>query len=161
MVIVIMGVSGAGKTTIGRLLGESLGWPFRDGDDLHGAEARAKMHRREPLSDADRAPWLERIRSLIDGYLERGDNAVIACSALKRAYRVQLRADPERVKFVYLRGSYETIAARLEERREHFMPPELLRSQFDTLEEPTCAIVAAVDAPPRAIVADIIRRIGP
>jgi gluconokinase len=146
MVIVLMGVSGAGKTTVGARLAASLGWPFHDGDDLHSPESKAKMHRGEPLTDDDRAPWLARLRALIDGCVRRGESAVVACSALRQAYRAELNVDPAQVKFAYLRGSYETIAARVAQRRDHFMPPALLRSQFDTLEEPRDAVVVDIGA---------------
>jgi gluconokinase len=160
MVIVLMGVSGAGKTTVGEHLAAALGWPFHDGDELHSPEARAKMHRGEPLTDQDRTPWLARVRALIDGAVARGQSAVIACSALRQAYRAELAADPAQVKFVYLRGSYETIAARLARRRGHFMPPELLRSQFEALEEPRDAIAVGIEASPGALAAEIRRRLG-
>jgi gluconokinase len=159
MVIVLMGVSGSGKSTVGARLADLLGWPFHDGDDLHSAQAQAKMHRGEPLDDADRAPWLVRVRELIDGCLRRGESAVVACSALRQAYRAELSADPAQVKFVYLRGSYETIAARLARRRGHFMPPGLLHSQFETLEEPRDAIAVDIQAPPDAIAAEIRHRL--
>jgi gluconokinase len=159
MVIVLMGVSGAGKTTVGARLAALLGWPFHDGDDLHSAQAKARMRRGEPLDDASRAPWLARLRALIDGCLRRGESAVVACSALREAYRAQLTADPARVKFVYLRGSYETIARRLARRRGHFMPPGLLRSQFEALEEPRDAIAIDIEAAPDAIAAEIRRRL--
>jgi gluconokinase len=159
MVIVLMGVSGAGKSTVGARLAAMLGWPFHDGDDLHSAKSRAKMRRGEPLTDEDRAPWLLRLRALIDGCLRRHESAVVACSALREAYRAAIAADRRQVRFVYLRGSYETIAARLESRRGHFMPPALLRSQFETLEEPRDAIAVDVEAPPDAIAAEIRRRL--
>jgi gluconokinase len=160
MVIVLMGVSGAGKTTVGARLAAALGWPFHDGDDLHGAQVKAKMRLGQPLTDRDRAPWLARVRALIDGLLARGENAVIACSALRETYRAKIAPDPARVKIVYLRGSYETIAARLARRHGHFMPPGLLRSQFETLEEPRDAIAVDIEAPPDAIAAEIRRRLG-
>jgi gluconokinase len=159
MVIVLMGVSGAGKSTVGARLADLLGWPFHDGDALHSAEARARMHRGQALNDADRAPWLARLRALIEGCLGRGESAVVACSALRQAYRAELNVDPERVKFVYLRGTYETISARLARRHGHFMPPGLLRSQFETLEEPRDAMVVDIEAPPSAIAAEIRRRL--
>jgi gluconokinase len=159
MVIVLMGVSGAGKSTVGARLAASLGWPFHDGDDLHSAAARAKMRRGEPLTDADRAPWLLRLRTLVDGCVGRGESAVVACSALRHAYRAAISAGAAQVKFVYLRGSYETIAPRLARRRGHFMPPALLRSQFQTLEEPRDAISVEIEAPPEVIAAEIRRRL--
>lgn len=159
MVIVLMGVSGAGKTTVGKSLAAALGWPFHDGDDLHSGAARARMRRGEPLTEADRAPWLARVRRLIDSLLERGASAVVACSALRESYRAEITADPAQVKIVYLRGSYETIAARLDRRRGHFMPSGLLRSQFEVLEEPRDALTVGIDAPPGEIAAEIRRRL--
>lgn len=160
MVIVLMGVSGAGKTTVGKCLAAELGWPFLDGDDLHSEAGRAQMRRGEPLTDADRAPWLARVRRLIESLLEGGESAIVACSALRETYRAEIVADPAQVKFVYLRGSYETVAARLARRRGHFMPPGLLRSQFETLEEPRGALTVGIEAPPDEIAAEIRRRLG-
>lgn len=157
MVVILMGVSGAGKTTIGRMLACALGWDFHDGDDLHSAANREKMSSGAALSDADRQPWLAAISALIAGYLARGQSAVIACSALKRAYREILRGDPASVKFVWLDGEPELIAGRIAARRGHFMPPELLASQFADLEAPAGALRIDVAAQPADIVAAIRR----
>jgi len=135
MIVIIFGVSGAGKTTIGKLLAEDLGWRSYEADDFHSPANIEKMHSGIPLTDQDRWPWLESLRELIKRCVESGENAVLACSALKRAYRQRLRVSGE-VKFVFLRGDYELIAEQLRHRRGHFMNPELLRSQFADLEEP-------------------------
>lgn len=152
MVAIIMGVSGAGKSTIGQALATSLGWEFHDGDDLHTEESKRKMHRGEPLSDLDRSPWLLAVRSLIQSMLTSGRNGVVACSALKQSYRDEIVVDPAAVKIVYLKGSKEQIADRLANRSGHFMNPSLLQSQFDALEEPIDAIVVDISAAPEAIV---------
>ena len=144
MIVIVMGVSGAGTTTIGRALAEALDWDFVEGDELHPAANVAKMARGEPLSDLDRAPWLERLRALIRDRLAGGIDTVISCSALKQSYRERLQVDPDRVRFVYLHGDDALIRRRLAERRGHFMPPELFESQRRTLEAPREAI--SVDA---------------
>lgn len=160
MVVILMGVSGAGKTTIGRMLASALGWDFRDGDDLHSAANREKMNSGVALTDADRRPWLAAIRAMIDEYLARGTNAVVACSALKCSYREMLAADPARVRFVWLDGSREVIARRIATRRGHFMPAELLASQFADLEAPADALRIDVAAPPASIVTAIRRELS-
>ncbi|MGA7869377.1 MAG: gluconokinase [Candidatus Binatus sp.] len=160
MVVIIMGVTGAGKTTIGRALATSLGWEFHDGDALHSAASKLKMHRGVALDDSERAPWLGAIRKLIQGMLSEGRNGVVACSALKQSYRDELVMDPNSVRVVYLKGSKQVIADRLRERTGHFMNPDLLQSQFDTLEEPRDAIVADISAAPGAIVDAIKTRLG-
>jgi gluconokinase len=160
MVLVLMGVSGAGKTTIGRLLADSLGWKFCDADDLHSEANKAKMSGGIALTDADRAPWLASIRDLIASRLARSINLVLACSALKKSYRAEIVVDPERVRIVYLKGSHQLIEARIAHRLHHFMSKELLDSQFETLEEPDDAIVVDVGATPEAIVANIRGQLG-
>ena len=129
MVILIMGVAGSGKTTIGRALAASLGWSFRDADDFHPAANVAKMSAGQPLTDADRAPWLAAIRAHLDDKLARGENAVVTCSALRESYRAQLLADPARVKLVHLTGDPALLAARIADRTDHFMKPQMLASQ--------------------------------
>jgi gluconokinase len=162
MVVIVMGVTGAGKSTIGQALGAALGWGFRDGDDLHSAGSKRKMHRGEPLTDQDRAPWLLAVHGLIESMLSSNLNTVVACSALKQSYRDQLVAslDSASIKFVYLKGSKRLIRERLASRSGHFMNPRLLQSQFDTLEEPDDAIVADISAPPEAIVDSIRAQLG-
>ena len=135
MVVIIFGVSGAGKTTVGKLLAQQLGWHFHEADDFHSRANIEKMHRGVPLTDEDRWPWLDSLRDLIKRCVEARQNAVLACSALKRAYREHLRVSEE-VKFVFLRGDCALIANQLRQRRNHFMNPALLRSQFADLEEP-------------------------
>jgi gluconokinase len=160
MVIVLMGVSGAGKTTIGRMLADALRWRFCDADDLHSPANKAKMAQGIALTDADRAPWLTSVWRFIASSLTANANVVLACSALKQAYRDRIVVDPQRVKIVYLKGSRELIAGRIAERRHHFMNKNLLDSQFDTLEEPRDTVVVDVDAPPEAIVANIRQQLG-
>jgi gluconokinase len=154
MIIILMGVSGVGKTTIGRALAQELQWHFAEGDDYHSAANKAKMHAGIPLTDEDRAPWLQSLRSAITGWLAAGENVVLACSALKASYREILQVSPE-VKFVYLRGSYELIAQRLASRHGHYMNPDLLGSQFETLEEPKDAVTIDVGPPVPQIVKEI------
>jgi gluconokinase len=156
MVVIVMGVTGTGKTTIGRALATSLGWEFHDGDDLHTAASKRKMHSGAPPDDSDRAPWLCALRKLIQAMLSEGRNGVVACSALKQSYRDELVVDPNSVKVVYLKGSQQVIAERLRNRADHFMNPRLLQSQFDTLEEPRDAIMVDVSMAPVAIVKAII-----
>ena len=160
MVVIVMGVTGAGKTTVGRALASSLRWEFHDGDDLHTEASKLKMHRGIALDDADRAPWLSAIRKLIEAMLSEGRNGVVACSALKQSYRDEVVVDPKRVKVVDLKGAERLIAERLRNRVGHFMNPALLQSQFDTLEPPRDAIVVDVSAAPEAIVDEIRSRLG-
>ena len=135
MVVIIFGVSDAGKTTVGELLARELDWHFYEADDFHSPANIEKMRRGVPLTDEDRRPWLENLRELIKRCVAANENAVLACSALKRAYRKHLRVSAE-VELVFLRGDYALVAGQLGHRRGHFMNPELLRSQFADLEEP-------------------------
>lgn len=135
MVVILYGVAGAGKTVVGRSLAARLGWEFYDADDFHTPANVEKMRRGLALSDEDRGPWLERLRELVGACVGRGENAVLACSALKDSYRRRLKLGDE-VRLVYLKGEYALIEGRLKQRRGHFMNPALLRSQFDALEEP-------------------------
>ena len=135
MVIIVFGVAGAGKTTIGELLAQELHWKFYDADDFHPPVNIEKMERGEPLTDEDRQPWLESLRETIKRSLAANENAVLACSALKRKYRERLRVNTG-VKFVFLHGSRARIAEQLKQRHGHFMSPALLDSQFADLEEP-------------------------
>ncbi len=143
MIVVLMGVSGAGKTVVGQALATDLGWSFIEGDDFHPPANVAKMAAGTPLVDADRWPWLDRLTAEMAAVNERGANAVIACSALKEAYRDRLRRAGS-VRFVYLKGDHDTIASRLATRSHHFMPATLLASQLATLEEPQDAVVVDV-----------------
>jgi gluconokinase len=155
MVILLMGVSGSGKTTVGRRLAGELGWDFADADDFHPPANIAKMSGGHPLDDADRAPWLAALRAHIDGCLAHGKNAVVTCSALKARYRRTLLADPAQVRLVYLHGSRELLRARLAARTDHFMKPELLDSQLAALEPPATALALDIADPPEKLVAAI------
>jgi gluconokinase len=135
MVILLMGVAGVGKTTIGQALAAELHWRFADADDFHSAENIAKMRAGIPLDDVDRGPWLQALHDAMVEWLAGGENAVLACSALKAAYREILVVSPE-VKVVYLQGTFDQVAAHLSGRSGHYMDPNLLRSQFEALEEP-------------------------
>ncbi len=135
MFVIIFGVSGAWKTTIGELLARQLGQHFYEADDFHSQANIEKMHRGIPLTDEDRWPWLERLRELIERSVAANESAVLACSALKRAYRECLRVNNQ-VKFVFLRGDYALVEEQVRRRHGHFMNPALLQSQFDDLEEP-------------------------
>jgi gluconokinase len=164
--LIVMGVSGSGKSTIGETLAERLHWPFEDGDRLHPAGNVAKMSAGQPLTDQDRWPWLQAIAGEIDRVCKAGERAVIACSALKRAYREVLVHGRDDVRIVFLDGTQDLIAARLAARKGHFMPAGLLASQFRTLEPPAETenpVTVSIDAPVEAIVDDIVRqlRLGP
>ncbi|MEH2308590.1 gluconokinase [Nostoc sp.] len=155
MIIIVMGVSGSGKTTIGKLLADSLGWEFSDADSFHSLENVDKMRRGIPLIEADRMPWLQDLQAAIKHWLQENKNVVLACSALKDSYRQFLVSDSVRTKLVYLKGSYELIQIRLKERSNHYMSEKLLNSQFDTLEEPLDTISMDVAQPPQIIVQNI------
>jgi len=159
MIAIVMGVTGAGKTTIGRLLAEQMGWEFADADEFHPAANVEKMRRGIPLGDHDRAPWLERLHTQIAKWDAQGRSVVLACSALKRSYRQILGAGPH-VKFVYLRGSRELIAERLRARHGHFADEKILAGQFADLEEPEDAVVVDVAGTPEEILGEIRRRMA-
>jgi gluconokinase len=159
MVVVVMGVAGCGKSTVGPLVAAALGGEFAEGDQFHPPENVAKMSRGEPLTDADRLPWLEKMAEAIRAWRAQARPTVLACSALRQRYRDILSGGDGNVRFVYLRGSETTIGARLSARRGHFMPPTLLKSQFETLEEPHDAIVADVGPTPEEIAAGILARL--
>ena len=158
-----MGVSGSGKTTIGRALAERLGRGFQEGDALHPPENVAKMSAGQPLDDEDRAPWLAAVAACIDAWRRRGENGVITCSALKRSYREIIIGRRREVRLIYLAGSRERIGQRMARRRGHFMPTRLLNSQFDTLEPPGSeenAITVSVDAPVEKIVDRLVAELS-
>jgi gluconokinase len=160
MIVIVMGVSGSGKTTVGRLLARELGWPFYDGDDWHPPANRDKMRRGIALTDADRDIWLTALQHFISKLIQGGQSAVIACSALKQAYRDRLQVDEQLVRFIYLKGSYDLIRQRLQERQGHFMPANLLTSQFETLEEPQEVVTIDIANEPEAIISLIKQNLG-
>jgi gluconokinase len=160
LVIVLMGVSGSGKTTVGEKLAAALGWSFRDADDVHPPANVEKMREGHPLSDADRAPWLAAIHDHIAKTLERGENGIVTCSALKESYRREIITDPVRVKLFFLRGDYDLLKVRMEERPGHFMKAGMLRSQFATLEPPREALTLDTSRPVDELVAEILRAVG-
>jgi gluconokinase len=153
LVVVVMGVSGSGKTTVGIALAARLGVPFHDADDFHAAESVEKMRAGEPLTDADRKPWLRRLAQLIS---ELDEGGVLACSALKQEYRDVLNGTSQTLLWVYLAGDKDEIGVRLAGRKGHFMPRDLLDSQFDALEIPDDALRVRIDRPVTAIVDEIL-----
>ena len=158
LLLFVMGVSGSGKSTIGQLLAKRLGIEFFDADDYHTKENVRKMVEGNPLSDLDRQVWLERLNLLAKKH--EGVGAVIACSALKNKYRAMLQKDiVNSLRFVYLRGSFEEVSLRLEKRKGHFMPPGLLRSQFEALEVPKEAITVPITGAPEEILCTIIKKL--
>ena len=160
--LIVMGVSGSGKSTIGEKLAERLGWPYEDGDRFHPASNVAKMRAGHPLTDEDRWPWLKAIADEIDRVCRAGERAVIACSALKHAYRDILVHGRSDVRIVFLKGTQLLIAERLARRKGHFMPPGLLESQFKTLEPPEKSerpVTVPIDASVETIVEDVVRQL--
>lgn len=154
MIIIVMGVVGAGKTTIGKLLASELGWDFTDADDFHPKSNVEKIRHGVALTDQDREPWLDRLREALVGWIGAGKKVVLACSALKRAYREKLYAGPQ-VQFVYLKGSAALIAERLRARQGHFAGESILASQIADMEEPEGAITVDITGAPEQIVAEI------
>ncbi len=152
-----MGVVGSGKTTIGKLLAQTLGWKFADADEFHSPENIEKISHGIALNDSDRTPWLAALRHAIEQWNLDGQNVVLACSALKRTYRDELRAGL--VQFVYLKGDYELIRQRLRSRHGHFASESILKSQLADLEEPEHAITVEIDKAPEAIVSEIIAKL--
>lgn len=160
MIILVMGVSGSGKSTIGQLLADSLHCEFADADAFHSPENLEKMRHGIPLNDLDRMPWLLALQQAIKQWLQENKNVVLACSALKASYRQYLILDEERVKLIYLKGAFELIQKRLHMRQDHFMPEELLKSQFNALEEPSDAITVDISGPQEVIVQKIRVSLG-
>ena len=154
MIVIVMGVVGSGKTTVGQLLAEQLGWEFADADDFHSQANKEKIHKGIGLTDADRKPWLESLRTAIVQWIAERRSVVLACSALKRSYRSELEVGPE-VRFVYLKGSAAMIASRLHARRGHFATEQILASQLSDLEEPENAITVGIAGTPPEIVQEI------
>lgn len=158
-----MGVSGSGKTTVAVELARRLGWRFAEGDTFHPEANVGKMRAGIPLTDDDRRPWLDAIAAWIRETREKGERCVVACSALRRAYRRRLAAGRDDVCFVYLQGEYDLVAARMARREGHYMPLSLLRSQYETLEEPQTEehpITVSIERPPQELAARIIRTLG-
>jgi gluconokinase len=158
MIVIVMGVTGSGKTTVGKMLAQRLGSDFADADDFHSAANKDKMHRGIPLTDADRLPWLEAMHEYLVKAHEENRSVVLGCSALKRSYRQMLRKKLS-VQVVYLKGSYEVIDAHLRERKGHFADDKILAAQFADLEEPHEAIVVDVRLKPEEIVEEILKQL--
>ena len=161
--LIVMGVSGVGKSTVAEGVAARTGWPFRDGDGFHPPENVEKMRSGTPLTDTDRWPWLDAIAAWIDELRRAGGHGIVACSALKHAYRDRLRAGHGDVRFVFLDAPKPVIEARIKARKNHYMPPSLLDSQLATLERPTAeegALTVSVEPAPEAIVDDVMRRLA-
>ncbi|NOJ95437.1 gluconokinase [Corallococcus sp. CA049B] len=156
MVVIVMGVSGTGKSTVGRALADRLGWTFVDADDLHSVENRRKMAAGTPLTDVDRQPWLELLRARMEKALEADEALVLAFSGLKAFYRARLTVDPARERWVYLHAPASVILERIQKRVGHFMPASLLQSQLETMEVPGDAFTVDVTPPPGEIVEHIV-----
>ena len=159
MLVAVMGVTGSGKTTVGSLLAKRLGWEFADADDFHSAENKDKMHRGIPLTDADRMPWLAAIHEKLARTDAQHRSLVLGCSALKQSYRDQLFRDLQ-VRLVYLKGSYELIDHRLQDRKGHFADDKILAAQFADLQEPSDAVTVDMSGAPAQIVDEICRRLN-
>lgn len=156
--LIVMGVSGCGKSSVGKALAQSLGWDFYDADDFHPPQNVAKMAGGIPLDDSDRAPWLALLNELISSSLKEDKPGMLACSALKERYRQQLMDGNDGVQIVYLKGSYDLIWSRMEKRTDHYMKPHMLKSQFDALEEPTNALTIDTSVSVDDIVKEILKR---
>jgi len=158
---IVMGVSGCGKSSVGEALAKQLGWEYYDADDFHPPENVAKMASGIPLNDSDRAPWLASLHDLISSSLKADRPGVLACSALKERYRRMLLVGNPNVQLVYLKGSYELIWSRMEKRKDHYMKPHMLQSQFNALEEPKSALTVDISMPVDDIVQQIISDLSP
>ena len=156
--LIVMGVSGSGKSSVGKALAEHLGWDFYDADDFHPHENIVKMANGIPLDDTDRAPWLAELHNLILSSLTQNKPGVLACSALKERYRQRLMDGNEGVQVVYLKGSYDLIWSRMIARKKHYMKPHMLHSQFDTLEEPANALTIDISMPVKKILSKILEQ---
>jgi gluconokinase len=161
MIYILMGVSGSGKTTVGQLLAERLGCAFHDADAFHSAANKAKMHAGIPLTDEDRWPWLAAMRAAIDAARAEGRTHVFTCSALRQTYRDRLTPPDGGVTFVYMKGDAALIGSRLSARTDHFFNPDLLQSQFDTLEEPQGALILDIQSSPESLVQRILDAVPP
>jgi gluconokinase len=157
--VMVMGVAGSGKTTVGELLARQLGWSFYDADAFHPPANIEKMANGIPLNDVDRAPWLTALHSLISNSLRENRPAVLACSALKESYRQRLLEENDGVQVVYLKGSYDLLWSRLSHRHDHYMKPQMLQSQFEALEEPENALTVEVSMPVNALVNEILKQL--
>jgi len=160
MVLILMGPMGCGKTTIGKMLGAKLGWPFYDGDDFHPKKNVEKMRTGIALTDEDRKLWLEKLHANIQHWLKDKQNSILACSALKQSYRDILGVNQNTVRTVYLKGSYELLRTRIGERQHPYMDKNLLRSQLDTLEEPRDGLTVDISATPEIVVSNIINNLN-
>jgi gluconokinase len=158
--LILCGVSGSGKTTIGQEVASKMGWAFADADDFHPPENVAKMRAGIPLTTEDRFPWLQALRHWLEEKMEEGQSAVLACSALRQVYREMLAKPGEPIHFIYLNGDFDTIYERLKARSGHYMPPELLRSQFEALEPPTDAFTLDIRQPKQELVRQLLDWIG-
>src|SRR5271154_3924923 len=158
MILVLMGVTGSGKTTVGKLLATETGWRFADADDFHSEANKAKMHAGIPLTDEDRKPWLDTLHQLLLGWYEAGISGILGCSALKRCYREELtpQIPPVNIRFILLEVSRPVLEERLKGRRNHYMNPELLQSQLDTLEVTPDLMRVCAEGPPNKIVQEIL-----
>ncbi|MEA3325827.1 MAG: gluconokinase [Chloroflexota bacterium] len=156
MFIIMMGISGCGKTTIGEKLAHTLNIPYYEGDAFHPPSNVEKMSHGIPLTDEDRKSWLAALAIVINAKINTGEKGVLACSALKEKYRDQLRVDPEKVQFIYLKGSYDLIYSRMKQRQGHYMPADLLRSQFKDLQEPDDIFTVNIKQTPGEILAEIL-----
>ena len=161
MLLLLMGVTASGKTTVGHLLRDRLGWPFYDGDDFHPPANIEKMSHGIPLTDADRAPWLARLHQLLADTEARGESAILGCSALKSAYRAVLSDGLQTLRIIFLKVDPATLQHRLDQRVGHFMPKTMLPSQMAALEEPAHAIVVNAGQPPDVIVQQILEALKP